>query len=273
MGWEGTRRGSGGSCSWCSKDLPDKGDQGSPCPYPRPLPQPPWMTSSHNAGRAMQWPCGCGWTTPRTTSTRGEWGCAGLGGLCWRLVSAGLHGKAGADSGTQLLPTGGSYRIAEARGRTSSGCFLMATAGAQLGWGCLPCPHGGSCVHRPYPCVSVPSLGSTMADVWAHGWDHWGWESWGVLCVPGCLLPTAHFRGLAGPSCPTRAHGLAGAVFGLGTGLVACVCSVCSWHSLTPYHDPSQAMAVAFRTCSRQVASLGHASLPLPGVPGTRSSP
>lgn len=37
-----------------------------------------------------------------------------------------------------------------------------------------------------------------MADVWAHGWDHWGWELWGPLCVPGCLLPMAHSRGLAG---------------------------------------------------------------------------
>lgn len=51
---------------------PSRGGQGSPCPYPRPLPQPPWTTSSHSVGRATRWPCGCGWTTPRTTSTRGE---------------------------------------------------------------------------------------------------------------------------------------------------------------------------------------------------------
>lgn len=61
-------------------------------------------------------------------------------------------------------------------------------------------------------------------------------------------------------------------MFGLGMGLGASACSVCSWHSLTPYHDPSQAMAVALWTCSRQMASLGCASLPLLGVPGTWSS-
>lgn len=99
-GTGGDKEGAGGSCTCCSRDLPAKGDQGSPCPYPRPLPQPPWTISSHNAGRATRWPCGCGWTTPRTTSTRGEWGWAGQGGgpvlgagLCWGLVSAGLHGR------------------------------------------------------------------------------------------------------------------------------------------------------------------------------------
>lgn len=63
----------------------------TPCPYPRPLPQPPWTTSSHNAGRATRWLCGCGWTTPRTTSTRGEWGCAGLGEAGGTVFGAGFR--------------------------------------------------------------------------------------------------------------------------------------------------------------------------------------
>ena len=33
------------------------------------------MTSSHSAGRGTPWPSGCGWTTPRTTSTWGERTC------------------------------------------------------------------------------------------------------------------------------------------------------------------------------------------------------
>lgn len=269
MGQEGTSRGPGGSCTCCSRDLPARGDQGSPRPYPRPLPQPPWTISSHNAGRAMQWPCGCGWTTPRTTSTRGEWGWAGLGGGA--VLRAGFRWSPWQTAGHSSSPL--EEVTASLRHEAEHPLATSSRPQPGLSWAgdTSPVPMGAAVSTDLIP-VSPSPLG-TLWQRCGHMAGTAGAGNCGGHSVSRCLLPTARSRGLAGLWDPTCAHSHSGATFGPGLGLGASACSVCSWHSVTLYPDPSQAVAVAFRTCSRQVASPGCASLPLLGVPGTWSSP
>lgn len=251
---------------------PRRGGSGSvPMSSPTSPPQLPWTTSSHSAGRAMRWPCGCGWTTPRTTSTRGERALQGWG-LCWALVSAVSMERQGQMAGRSSSPL--EEVTASLRHEAKHPLATSSRPQPGISWAGAASPV--PVVAAVSPGLVPVSLSPLWGAPWRMGGHTAGTAGLGVvgatLCAQGSA-PHSPFEGshrtVGSSAVLTAIQEHVWARLGAWSICLQCV----SWHSVTPQRDPSQAMALAFWTRSRQMASLGQASLPLLGVPGTWSSP
>lgn len=186
------------------------------------------MTSSRSAERATRWPCASGWTTPRTTSTRGEQegtrpgldppGCwhrlsCATGRGCWTGAGAGFRSAPcpGEAVGFGSSPPEEVTASLRHEGCTSSSRFLGRCCSrprtghvSARGWAGgagenLPVPRGaGACLGDP-----VPSPGSTAADLWKHSWGLTG----GLGTAPG--PGAAQGRPVPSPRSPPHSTSLA----------------------------------------------------------------